>query len=124
MRIAIHKNSNQGVTPEDRARAVVAYFPAIPPKIRADVESIITRAIKRALDEQLTALEKEAEATAKRFVGRGKSNKFGEPDAVRYHSQWAEQLRKLRTGEAHCGHWRELDLTHLRQKRQEGSGSR
>jgi len=102
------------VTPEERARAVVAYFPQIPATIRAQVENIVTRAITRALNEQLAMLEKEADAAARRYVGRGKQNKFGEPDAVRFHSEWAVQLRKLRTGEPHSGAWRDLDLTKLR----------
>jgi hypothetical protein len=109
------------VTPEERAKAVVTYFPSIPPKIRADVEAIITRAIRRALDEQLSALEKEAEDASNRWIGRGKQNKFGDPDAVKFHMQWAEELRRLRTGkdgprEQYGRHWRDLDLSHLRKK--------
>ena len=40
------------MSPEDRARAVVAYFPAIPEKIRPQLEDVVTRAIKRALGQQ------------------------------------------------------------------------
>ena len=105
------------VSPVDRAKAVVAYFPQIPSGIRERVEAIIARAIMRALNEQLLALEQEAEKTANRFIGRGKQNKFGEPDAVRFHSEWADQLRRLRVGETSSpNHWRDLNLTKLRSK--------
>jgi hypothetical protein len=86
------------VTPEDRARAVVAFFPAIPPKIRADVERVITRAIKRALNEQLAKLEIEATKNADAMRGRGKTAKGRDDAAIHFHSAWARRFRELRTG--------------------------
>jgi hypothetical protein len=87
------------VTPEDRAHAVVAYFPQIPPNIRTDVEKIITRAIKRALTEQLVKLEREAENKANSAEGRGKQRKGRNDWAIKYHSEWARRFHYLRTGE-------------------------
>ena len=46
------------MSPEDRAKAVVAYFPGVPEKLRPQLEVIVTRAIKRALAEQLGKLER------------------------------------------------------------------
>jgi hypothetical protein len=94
----VHLYSSPRMTPEDRARAVVAYFPAIPPKIRADVEAIVTRAIKRALTEQLGRLELEAMNAADKARGRGKQAKGRDPAAIHYHSMWQRRFRSLRTG--------------------------
>jgi hypothetical protein len=103
------------MTPEDRAKAVVAYFPGIPPKIRSQVEQIVSRAIKRALDQQLAELEREAIA-ARRFAGRGKRSKDTLEAEQYYHTQWAYELRKLRTGEENPlrRDWRDVDLARIR----------
>lgn len=86
------------VTPEERARAVVAYFPGIPEKIRRDVESVIARAIVRAVKEQLARLEIEAAAAADRAHGKGKQGKGRDPAAIHFHSMWQRRFRSLRTG--------------------------
>lgn len=86
------------MTPEDRAKAVVAYFPAIPPKVRADVERVITSAIKRALNEQLAKLEIEATQKADAKRGRGKTAKGRDDAAIHFHSAWARRFQELRTG--------------------------
>ena len=58
------------MTPEERARAVVAHFPAIPANIRPDLEAVITWAIKRAVNGQLGRLELEADRAVMRADGR------------------------------------------------------
>jgi hypothetical protein len=58
------------MSPEDRAKAVIAYFPAVPEKIRPPLEEVITRAIKRALRQQLAELERLAAGKAKVAEGR------------------------------------------------------
>jgi len=63
------------MTPEDRAKAVVAYFPAIPAAIPSQVEAVITRAIKRAVNQQLAELEILADKEQKWAGGRGKQAK-------------------------------------------------
>lgn len=98
------------MTPEDRARAVVAYFPQIPERIRADVERIVTSAIKRALREQLAKLEREATSAAGRACGRGKQRKGHDPAAIHFHTRWANRFRELRTGQTTPS---PLDLTQL-----------
>jgi hypothetical protein len=85
------------VTPEERARAIVAYFPAIPERIRGDVESVIARAIKRALNEQLAQLEQRAEQSIDYAHGRGKSGKGRNDAALHAHSQWADRFKKMRS---------------------------
>jgi hypothetical protein len=91
------------MSPEDRARAVIAYFPAIPEKIRAQVENIITRAIRRALSEQLAQLEREADYKARSAEGRGKSAKGKDPSAIHFYREWEQTFREMRTREAGRG---------------------
>jgi hypothetical protein len=86
------------MTPEERAKAVVAYFPTIPPAIRASVESVVARAVHRALKEQLAKLEIEAERRAVSACGRGKARKGREPWAIHFHTEWGDYFRFLRTG--------------------------
>ena len=85
------------MTAEDRAKAVVAYFPAIPSGIRGQVENIVTRAIKRALNQQLAELEIMAEKEQKWASGRGKNAKGRNEAAVHYHGWWSAKFRHLRT---------------------------
>lgn len=85
------------MSPEDRAKAVVAYFPAIPEKIRAQVENVITRAIRRALAEQLAQLERLADSKALKAEGRGKSAKGKDTSAIHFHRQWEETFKTMRT---------------------------
>jgi hypothetical protein len=85
------------MTAEDRAKAVVAYLPAIPPGIRAQVETVVTRGIKRAVNQQLTQLEVMAEKEQKWFAGRGKSAKGHDEAAVHFHDWWITKFRHLRT---------------------------
>lgn len=97
-RITVQENSSRNqMSPEDRAKAVVAYFPAIPEKIRPQVESVVTRAIRRALAEQLAHLEREADYKARMAEGRGKSAKGRDPSAIYFHRQWEEVFKTMRT---------------------------
>jgi hypothetical protein len=93
----------EATSPEDRARAVVAYFPAIPEKIRPQVESVITRAIRRAVAEQLAHLEREADYKARIAEGRGKSAKGRDPSAIHFHRQWEETFKAMRTRSQRSG---------------------
>jgi hypothetical protein len=85
------------MTAQERAKAVVAYFPAIPPGIRPQVETVVTRAIKRALNQQLAELEIMAEKEQKWVAGRGKSAKGRDEAAVHFHGYWLAKFRHLRT---------------------------
>ena len=85
------------MSPEDRAKAVIAYFPAIPEKIRSQLEEVVTRAIKRALRQQLAELERRAAGKARMAEGRGKSRKDRNLWAIQFHSEWEEMFRELRT---------------------------
>jgi hypothetical protein len=84
------------MSPEERARAIVAYFPAIPEKIRPQVEIIITRAIQRALSEQLAKLERSADAKALHAEGRGKQGKGRDPSAIHFHREWEQAFKQMR----------------------------
>jgi hypothetical protein len=84
------------VTPEERARAVVAYFPGIPPGIRTQVEGVVTRAINRAVAQQLGELEVLAAKQAKNYMGRGISGRGYDSSAVLAHEWWARTLRTMR----------------------------
>jgi hypothetical protein len=86
------------VTPEERAKAVVAYFPAIPPKVRPEAERVIANAIRRALKEQLGKVEIEADGKIADARGIGKQAKFRDPAAIHFHGEWARRFRYLRTG--------------------------
>jgi hypothetical protein len=70
------------VSPEDRAKAVVAYFPAIPEKVRPQLQEIIARAIKRALNQQLAQLEIKADELMEQAHGRGKSGRGRDDSAI------------------------------------------
>jgi len=83
--------------PEDRARAAVAYFPAIPAPIQSQAEIVITRAIKRGVNQQLAELEILAEKEQKWARGRGKHAKGRDEAAVHFHGWWTAKLRSLRT---------------------------
>jgi len=85
------------MTPEDRAKAVVAYFPAIPAAIPSQVEAVITRAIKRAVNQQLAELEILADKEQKWAGGRGKQAKGRDEAALHFHGWWATTFRTLRT---------------------------
>ena len=84
------------MTPEDRARAVVTYFPAIPPSIRAQLETAITSAIKRALNQQLAELELAARKLENFYAGRGKSMRNYDEAAMKANAYWANRLRNRR----------------------------
>jgi hypothetical protein len=84
------------VTPEERARAVVAYFPAIPERIRREAEAIIARAIRRAVAQELTGLAQRADMEAIRADGRGKQAKGQDISALRTHRWWEEKFEALR----------------------------
>ena len=89
------------MTPEERAKAVVEHFAAsLPPAVRPQLESVVARAIKRALHQQLAELEKWAEASAEYAMGRGKSGKGRNEAAMRVHDDWAGRFRRLRNGNA------------------------
>jgi hypothetical protein len=84
------------VTPEERARAVVAYFPAIPERIRREVESIIARAIRRAVAQELTGLAQRADMEAIRADGRGRQAKGQDISALQTHRWWEEKFNAVR----------------------------
>ena len=86
-----------GFTPEERARAIVAFFPGIPERIRPDVERAITSAIKKALNQQLAELEREADRAAVAAEGRGKQAKGRNPYAIEYNRMWEERFKTMRT---------------------------
>jgi hypothetical protein len=50
-------NTNPAINSDGRAKAVVAYFPAIPQKVRLQLQEIIARAIERALNQRVAQLE-------------------------------------------------------------------
>lgn len=85
------------MSPEDRAKAVVAYFPAIPGKTRPQLENVITRAFKRALSQQLAELERRAVGKTNLAQGRGKQAKGRDPWAIQFHGEWESVFRELRT---------------------------
>jgi hypothetical protein len=85
------------MTAEDRAKAVVAYFPAISPAIRLQVEAVVTRAIKRAINQQLAELEMAAIKEQRVAGGRGKQAKGRDEAAVHFHGLWAARFRNLRS---------------------------
>jgi len=85
------------MTAEERAKAVVAYFPAIRRGIRPQVETVTTRAIKRAVNQQLAQLEIAAEKQQNLHAGRGKHAKGRDEAAVHFHGWWATKFRTLRT---------------------------
>jgi hypothetical protein len=87
------------VTPEERAKAVVEHFAAsLPPAVRPDLEKVISRAIKRALQQQLAELEQIAASSAEYAMGRGKNGKGRDEDAMRCHDDWANRFRRMRNG--------------------------
>ena len=53
----------------------MAYFPAIPGKVRPQLQEIIARSIKRALNQQLAQLEIKADELMEQAHGRGKSGR-------------------------------------------------
>ena len=90
------------MTPEDRARAVVGHFPEVPAGMHAELQDVITRAIKRALNEQLSKLEIEADRAMTRARGQGKSAKGYDPQSFYVHREWRSRFHFMRTG-----HWPE-----------------
>src|SRR5436190_22642824 len=89
------------MTPERRAQAIAEHFAGrIPPGIRDELEGIIARGIKRALAEQLSQLELEAQRLADAAEGKGKTAKGRNQTAIFYHSEWAWRFRERRTGTA------------------------
>jgi len=84
------------MTPEERARAVVAYFPGIPAGIRPQVEDVVTRAIRRGLSQQLGELQIIAEREVRISEGRGKSAKGRDVAAIHFHELWVKRFRDMR----------------------------
>lgn len=74
----------------------MAYFPGIPAAIRTQVEGVVTRAINRALAQQLGELEVLAGKQAKLYMGRGISGRGYDSSAVLAHEWWARTLRTMR----------------------------
>ena len=77
----------------------MAYFPAIPEKVRPQLQEIIARAIKRALNQQLAQLEIKADELMEQAHGRGKSGRGRDDSAIKCHVQWGDRFRKMRSGE-------------------------
>lgn len=104
LQTTILQNSCLHVTPEERAKAVVAYFPAIPERIRREVEAVVARAIRRAIAQEVAVLEIEAEKEAIRADGRGKQARGQDISALRTHRWWEARLKSLRLamGRAHA----------------------
>jgi hypothetical protein len=87
------------VTPEDRAKAIVEHFAAsLPSAVRPDLENVVARAIKRALQQQLAELEQIAASSAEYAMGRGKNGKGRDDHALRCHDDWANRFRRMRSG--------------------------
>ena len=86
------------MTPEDRAKAIVAYFPAIPPGVRQQVQAAITSAIKRAVNQQLAQLEVMAGKLENFYAGRGKSMRNYDEAAMKENAWWRAKLRNMRLG--------------------------
>jgi hypothetical protein len=85
------------VSPEERARAVVEHFAAsLPPAVRPQLEDIITRAIRRAVRQELARLERFAVAAEIAAHGRGKQGKDYDQSAIHFHREWAERFRTRR----------------------------
>ena len=66
----------------------------------AEVERIVTSAIKRALAQQLAELGAWAGRSAEYAHGRGKSAKGQDLAAVRIHDEWASRFKRVRSGQA------------------------
>ena len=85
------------MSPEERAKAVVEHFAAsLPPAVRPELEQIITRAIRRAVHEELYRLERLAIAVENAAHGRGKSAGGYDPSAIHFHREWQERFRMRR----------------------------
>ena len=85
------------MSPEERARAVVEHFAAwLPPAVRPELEQIITRAIRRAVCQELARLERFATAAKIAAHGRGKSTKSKDVAAAHFHREWAERFKTRR----------------------------
>jgi hypothetical protein len=85
------------VSPEERAKAVVEHFAAsLPPAVRPELEQIITRAIRRAVNQELARLERFAVAAEIAAHGRGKSAKGHDLSAIHFHREWADRFRTRR----------------------------
>ena len=77
----------------------MAYFPAIPEKVRPQLQEIIARAIKRALNQQLAQLEIKADELMEQAHGRRKSGRGRDDSAIKCHVQWGDRFRKMRNGD-------------------------
>lgn len=85
------------MSPEERAKAVVEHFAAsLPPSVRPELEQIITRAIRRAVHQELARLERFAVAAEIAASGRGKQAKGHDPAAIHLHREWAERFQTRR----------------------------
>jgi hypothetical protein len=84
------------MTAEERAKAIVAYFPGIPASIRPQLEAIIVRSIKRAVNQKLAELEVKAEKAQNSYARRGKQAKGRDECAVHWHGWWFKTFRDLR----------------------------
>jgi len=85
------------VSPEERAKAVVEHFAAsLPPAVRPELEQIITRAIRRAVHQELARLERFAVAAEIAASGEEKRPKGYDPAAIHLHREWAERFRTRR----------------------------
>ena len=85
------------VSPEERAKAVVEHFAAsLPPSIRPQLENIITRAIRRAVRQELARLERFAVAAEIAAYGRGKQAKGQDLAAAHFNREWADRFKARR----------------------------
>ena len=82
------------MSPEERAKAVAQRFACeLPSRSAAELERIVTSAIKRALGQQLAELEDWAQRSAEYAQGRGKGGKGRDEAAMRIHDQWVERFK-------------------------------
>jgi ribosomal protein L19E len=87
------------MTAEERAKAIIEHFAAsLPPAVRPELENVIARAIKRAVNQELAKLERLAEMKEERAHGRGKSAKGHDAAAIHFHREWKERFRIMRNG--------------------------
>lgn len=98
-RFTVRVLSRAGVTPEERAKAVVEHFAAsLPPATRPQLEKVITSAIHRAVKQELAKLERIAATAESRAHGRGKGARGYDESAIHWHQHWKAKFRTMRNG--------------------------
>jgi len=77
-----------------RAKAIVEHFAAsLPPAVRPELGNIITRAIRRAVHQELARLERFAVAAEIAAPGRGNSAKGHDPSAIHFSPRVGREIQ-------------------------------